>query len=347
MSVELEPPESIRDRVESGPGYIAFPSRYWPNIWILLGFAVGLIPTGTIALGILMGVPGISPQQLGVLALGVGVCGLVGGLLGSIKAGRRRMLKITAEGGVFDGLAPPSPLRIDGLCLRGDPGSPVSLESGGETLAVFEIGEDGGGWDYDDVTWIAERIAQISGVEWADHRPESEWRRWMVDPDFRAQCLFERADRENRSDLSLFHQVEPSPPEHHSDLHGFRTRLEAPIAFDRSHLELAGHRLPLWKISGARAVYERRTRDNGVRYYGRLEVLVGQTRVSTRAAVVTDQAEGRCAHLNWLAEQIRMHAAEASPPEDRGGTEEVPKAMKELMSRKRAARAKDRSGSIR
>jgi hypothetical protein len=353
MGVPVPIPDVLPRGVEVEPGSITFPSARRPYIWILVGILAALLlmlgAAGGIALlalvvGALMGdamggfVVAVHVFSFGFMP-GLGAL-ILGGMLGYAKSNEKRPLTVAGSEGVYGGLLPPGPIAIEDLVVSGVPGRRFRIHSGRTLLAEFVPSTRERGWNYDAVTFVAQQVAANAGVSVTDERPESEWRRWELDPVFRAQAGFDARVEDNRSAFPDHHGTTPRPPRHRVDVEGMTVTVQANlfsttrVHIDATHLHFSGRKYPLREITRADVIYSRHKTKNSTYWRGKLQIVVGD-RVKTVASIRCSRHGGTgAATMNWLAAELMRQVRVAHPVRELGSDEDVPESIAAIVGRR-------------
>ena len=348
------PPERIRHLVDSGPDWITFPSSKRPQFWILAGFLVGLLgillPGSALVLGMLalsawIGEPDIAVAAGALVALApipVLVAPLLGLLIGWVSSSTPRSLTVRSTRATYSGFFAPPDVELRSLLLSGDPGYPLVLRADGQLLTHFQLTTRRRGWDYDSVTWVAQRVSQISGAPLTDLRPADAWRRWREDPIHRAQVHFDIKTEHNQKKFPRHHSTTATPPKVEIDLEKVVIELNnglfrnTTLRMDPHTLQLDGRRYPLSEISRAVVRYRKIKTQNSVSYSGRLTILVGDRVKSIATMTVTRTGGTGASHLNWVAAEILRYAQQASPVPEQGDPQDIPDSIASMVQSNRA-----------
>jgi len=352
MSEHTLPPERIRHLVDAGPDWITFPSNKRPQFWILAGAMTGLglsaaagllLVLGMFALSVMAGEPDVALVGFGLTVLPILLATCLGGLVGWVLSRTPRSLTVRSTGAAYSGFfAPPDP-NLSALRLSGDPGHLLVLRAEGQILTTFRVHAGQRSWDFDSVTWVAQRIAEIAGIPLTDLRPFDAWRRWITDPVHRAQVHFDIETESNQERFPSHHQTPATPPKVDVDIEKvvielnngiFRNTI---IRMDNHTLQLDNRSYPLSEISRAVVRYRKIKTDKSVSYRGRLTILVGERTKSIGTMTVTRTGGTGASHLNWVAAEIGRYAEQAAPQRDLGDQADIPDAIASIVQSERSA----------
>ncbi|MEZ4318820.1 MAG: hypothetical protein R3F61_15000 [Myxococcota bacterium] len=335
------PPERIRHLVHSDADRVVFTSVEKARILVLIGAFSGLgicVVIGIIA-AILSFITALVFDDPGFIAMLPGLfmpsfmMMILGGFIGHSFSQNGRKLTVTREGMTYGGILPPEGPRVGDITLTGNPGRPIQMSSGPKVLASLNITARKRGWDYDSVTWLGRRTADLLNVGFDDRRPAEDWQRWKNDPVYRAQMRFDAGLEDNRHAFSTFHYEPPEAPPHKLDLDGMKILIESGffsttvLRLTPTHLVLHDRKYELSDITRAGVAYRRVKSKNSTSYYGRLQILVGTSTKTVVNLRVSSGGGTKAAQLNWLAAELMRYASTAVEQRDRGTKADIPEEL--------------------
>ncbi|MCB9677631.1 MAG: hypothetical protein H6737_21175 [Alphaproteobacteria bacterium] len=148
---------------------------------------------------------------------------LLGAVIGWARATTRHRLVVTPHRIAFEGSSRPPTWRRPGEGGR-ETGEIQRISIGDEVVAELAPGTRM--WTFEQATWAARRIADLTGQPFVDARDRELWARWQRNPRSAPRAVGPRARREPAG-LPLDHAIRPEPPDSPRD--GPR-RAEAPPA---------------------------------------------------------------------------------------------------------------------
>lgn len=344
----LQPPEHLHRSIENLPDGVRFRSErtqtYLLGLCLLVGAALVAVPYGSGAF-----------LDTGAVLAATFLSLTISFILGMVLAVLPRQTVVQATGISFTGwFAPriprPARLYVEGTIGRGQRLVADSGDEAGATiepLGRFEVDGQSGSVTHQDVTWLAQRSANLLGVPLRDERDPDLWNRYLSDPVFRCETDFDVELEDNREEFPNHHLNALTPTAHTVDLDGSRTLLHSGffddtwLELDPRHLRLGAHEVPLERVLRVGVVYRKVKTKNSTSYYGTLFVLTAVERIELVELSVQRDGGRNATALNWAAQAIAAAAETARPASEAGTVADIPAALAPLRQRNES---RERSG---